>query len=424
MRSNKKIELNGERTLVEYSKSVLSNNVRVVTEYIPTVRSASIGIWIDSGSRDENPDENGISHFLEHTVFKGTEKRNLKAIATSIESVGGYLNAFTGKEQTCYYARVLDENIELAVDVLSDLVLNALFPSSEIEKEKLVVLEELKDLEDDPDDLIHDIFELNLFKKHNLGLPVLGNKDTVCSFTKKQLIKRCQEYYTADRMVVAAAGNIHHNEFVLLVEKYLKNTNQQSAIQNVRIRPEEYSSDTIVMKRQIQQAHVCMGKPTYSIKSEHRFALQVLNTLLGEGMSSRLFQHIREKLGYAYSIYSFMNLMSDVGSFGVYLAADARKQEKAVDAVKWELERLCKKEISASELSRTKMQFKGNLMLGLENIPNRMMRLGSSELIFGHTRNIDDILKDIDAVTVEDVQTLAKEVFNLEDFTTVLFLPS
>jgi len=419
------------RVELTYRKTVLPHGLRVVTESIAHVRSASVGIWIDNGSRDESASLNGISHFIEHMVFKGTRKRSVKEIAQSIESVGGYLNAFTGKEHTCYYARVLDEHVGLALDVLSDMLLNATFPAKELEKEKGVVVEELKQAEDDPDDIIHDYFEREVFGAHPLGFPVIGTERNLRRFTRADLMAFRQRRYSPDRIVVAAAGNVTHDQVVQLAERHLG----VKAFRAMKGSPEdlgpgrlipagEVASRTTNHARPIQQAHVVLGTVGPSVRSHHRFPMMVLNTLLGDGMSSRLFQNIREKYGFAYTVYSFANMLTDSGTVGAYVGTDAQHVEKCIGLVWKELDAVKRSHVPARELARTKMQLKGNMMLSLENIPNRMMRLGASELSIGELIPIDTIIRRIDAVTADDVRTLAREYFREDRFSTVTFTPN
>ena len=406
-----------------YQKTVLPNGIRIVGEEIPHVKSVSIGVWIDSGSRNETESNNGISHFLEHMVFKGTEHRSTQQIARSLESVGGYLNAFTTKEHTCFYARVLDEYAELGIDVLADLVQFPLFPEKEIEKEKKVVLEELKNAEDDPDDLIHDYFETNLYSGHTLRFPVLGSARNVSSFGRKDLVNYVHERYAADNIVVAAAGNLSHEKLVELVEKYFtqrrKSSRRTSGGKVLRSRKKLQE-----FRKPIQQAHICTGTIGYSVHSKHRFPSLVLNTLLGDGMSSRLFQNIRERYGFAYSIYSFLNMLRDTGSFGVYIGTDKKHIQKSLDLIFAEMRGLTKKPIPKAELERTKAQLKGNMLLGLESTSARMMRLGTGELYFGEFTELEKISQQIDAVTVESVSDVAHHLFREDLFSTIIFAPS
>jgi len=357
-------------------------------------------------------------------VFKGTENRSVKEIARSIESVGGYLNAFTGKEHTCYYVRVLDEYGELAVDVLSDLVLHPTFPERDLEREKGVVIEELKNAEDDPDDIIHDYFDKTLFGSHPLGFPVIGTEPNLRSFKQVALRKHLREHYVAGKMVLAAAGNIGHEKLVGLTEKYLADASPRSVNgQSVRVKPRTRKPERREFAKPIQQAHVCLGRQSFGIRSKQRYPMLALNTLLGDGMSSRLFQNIREKYGFAYTVYSFATMMSDAGAFGAYIGTDRQHIGASIELIMKELEKLNTKPVSHAELNRTKAQLKGSMMLSLESIPNRMMRLGSSELFFNSVNPIDSILRQIDAVTQDDIQAVAHELFVEDELSTVVFQP-
>ena len=367
---------------------------------------------------------NGISHFIEHMVFKGTTNRSVRDIAQSIESVGGYLNAFTGKEHTCYYARVLDEHASLAVDVLADLVLNATIPEKDLEKEKAVVIEELKNAEDDPDDIIHDYFDKALFGRHPLGYPVIGTEPNLHSFTRRDLVEHIRNHYIPKNMVLAAAGNVSHARLVALAEKHFGTLKPRpNARVAGRIKPREYKAEKKEYKRPIQQAHICIGTQAWSVKSKERYPILVLNTLLGDGMSSRLFQNIREKYGFAYSVYSSATLMSDAGVFSAYIGTDKLHIDVSTDLILREFEKLCQKQVSNAELNRTKAQLKGSMMLSLESIPHRMMRLGTSELYFQDTNSIDAILKQINNVQQDDVQAIAKSLFREDCLSKVVIFP-
>ena len=357
-------------------------------------------------------------------VFKGTTKRSVKDIARSIESVGGYINAFTGKEHTCYYARVLDEYAELAVDVLSDLVLNATLPAKDLEKEKGVVIEELKNAEDDPDDIIHDYFDKALFGPHPLGYPVIGTEANLRAFTREDLLRHIRYNYVPHRMVLAAAGNVTHDKLVALAENHFGSTRKRSnAMGSGRRKPQLYRPEKKDFKKPIQQAHICIGSQAWGIKSKHRYPTLVLNTLLGDGMSSRLFQNIREKYGFAYSVYSYATLMSDAGVFSAYIGTDKQHIETSSDLILREFEKLRSKSVGKAELNRTKAQLKGSMMLSLESIPNRMMRLGTSELYFQDVNPIDGIIRQIDGVQQDDIQAVANELFREDRLSKVVIHP-
>ncbi len=408
-----------------YRKTVLDNGIRVVSESIPHVRSVSIGVWADVGSRDETPHQNGISHFIEHMVFKGTKKRSVRDIAQSLESLGGYLNAFTTKEQTCFYARVLDANVVEAMDVLSDIVMHATFKKQELEKEKLVVIEELKNAEDDPEDIIHDYFEKALFPDHALGFPIIGTEKNLRGFQREDLFSHVKAHYQPGRIVVAAAGNVDHDNLVKMADR---NFQQSAGRSTERKRPPGPTRVKTPLKKEyprpINQAHICMGTVGYSIHHKDRYPLMVLNALLGEGMSSRLYQTIREKHGFAYSVYSFVNLLSDTGLFGTYIGTDKKNIANSISLVHEELHKLQKTAVSKAELKRTQSQIKGTMMLGLENMSSRMMRLGSSELYYGRCITLDSVLKKVDAVTPGEMQKVATELFDLSRFSTVVIRPT
>ena len=407
-----------------YKKTLLPNGIRVVTEEIPYVRSVSVGVWVNVGSRDENERNNGISHFIEHMVFKGTKRYSIQQIARSLESVGGYLNAFTSKEHTCFYARTLDEHLPKAVDVLSDLVQHPLIEKKELEKEKSVVLEELKNIEDDPDDLIHDYLDEHVYYKHPLGFPVIGRAENIRSFNKEDLLVYCHRHYASNRLVVAAAGNLKHEALVELVRGCFRSNHVNGASPRRSLVTKSTKGSTLVFERPISQAHVCLGTIGYSVKSRNRFPMLVLNTLLGEGMSSRLFQNIREKYGFAYSVYSFANLLSDTGSFGVYIGTDKQNIDNSIELIHKELDRLRSKPVGAAELKRTKAQLKGTMMLSLESMSSRMMRLGSGEMYLGEFVPLNAILRKVEAVDAGDVMDLANQLFRLENFSTIIFKPS
>ena len=417
--------LHGSTEQAVYQKSVLANGIRVVTESIPYVRSVSIGVWANVGSRDESEDRQGISHFLEHMVFKGTKKRTVKDIAQSLESLGGYLNAFTTKEQTCFYARVLDEHLVQAIDVLSDIVQNGTFRKEELEKEKLVVIEELRNAADDPEDIIHDYFEKALFPSHSLGFPIIGTEENVRSFRREDLHSHLEKHYVAPNIVVAAAGSVDHAKVVRLVSKSFNHI--QAGRTCAKRTPSPRRAGTPTRRehsRPINQAHVCLGIAAYSIKHRNRYPLMVLNALLGEGMSSRLYQTIRERHGLAYSVYSFVNLLSDAGVFGTYIGTDKKNIDRSISLIHKEFDKLKSRLVSRAELDRTKAQIKGTLTLGLENMSGRMMRLGSGELYFENYTTVDSILKKVDAVTPDAIMAVANDLFHEEGFSTVIIRPS
>lgn len=403
----------------EFEKTELDNGIRVVTERIPYVRSVSIGVWLTVGSINESKQINGLSHFIEHMLFKGTKKRKAFEIAESLESVGGQLNAFTGKEITCYYAHILDEHLPIAVEVLADILTNSLFNKAEMEKEKQVILEELNALEETPEDLIHDLFMNDLFPNHPLGLSIIGTRENILGFTQEDIFQFLSDHYTTERMVIAAAGNVKHNDLLKLVETQFASFNNSGPTH--QIAPSSLTHGKNVIENGAIQAHICLGTQSYSYRDRKKFSLLVLNTLLGAGMSSRLFQNLREKHGLAYSIYSFIDFMHDTGLFGVYIGTDKLKIDDSIELINQELRNLTNQRVPELELQRTKSQLKGNLMLGLESTSSRMNRLAKMEIYLNSYFTLDDTLREIDTVSQENLLDVAKELFHDDRiFTTVL----
>ena len=394
----------------EIERATLANGIRVVTESMPYVRSVSLGVWIGSGSRVERGAENGISHFIEHMVFKGTKHRSAEDIARSIDSVGGGLDAFTSKELVSFNTKVLDEHLPFALDVLADLVLNPLFRETDIEKEKGVILEEIKMEADQPEFLLHETFISNFWKGHGLGKPILGTKETVKKFGQQMLFDYYNRVYSPRNILVTAAGSLDHDEIVNLIRDKFADFNEQGAL------PEDSTPKThaqIVMKKKdsLEQVHIALGVPAYPLAHELRFPLYVLNTVLGGGMSSRLFQNIREKQGLAYAVYSELNLFSDTGCFTVYAGTAAETAKQVVTSVVQEFRALKDELIGVDELRRAKDHLKGSLALGLESTPSRMSNLARQELFFGRFFTVDEMVEAVEQVTAEEVQKVAQEFF-------------
>ncbi len=404
-----------------YKKTRLPGGVRIVTEKIPGVRSVSLGVWVTVGSRYETPSENGISHFIEHMAFKGTPSLSALDIAKTIERGGGMINAFTSKELTCYYVHVLDERLQEAVGILADVLSNSVYDPLEIEKEKQVVLDEIRDHEDMPDDVVHEKFVSQLYGNHGVGRPILGSPQNVKSFSRQDLLKYIGRHYTADRIVVAAAGNISHARIVELVKQKLRLGARSKAAKLTKVGKLIRTSKRY--PRPIQQAHLVVGTRGLPYGSLDRFTLSVMNTVLGGGMSSRLFQNIREKHGVAYSIYSFTESLADTGLMGVYLATDAPRLDKARKLVLQEFKTLRDTPISHNELDGVKTQLKGNIMLGLESVSSRMMRLGRMEVYLGRYHSLQDVSKQIDMVTSARVQKLANRLLTDDRLITAVVEP-
>jgi len=389
-----------------FQRSVLPNGIRLVSEKIPHVRSVALGVWMPLGPRFETKENNGISHFIEHMAFKGTPTRSSLDIAREIESGGGYVNAFTGKEIACFYVHVLDQHLKKAVEVLADILSNPLFAEDMIQHEKTVILEEISDFEDSPEELIHEYFVSELFQNHPYGLPVLGNRDTVNSFSRQDLLDAFTSHRASNKIVIAAAGNLNHDELCDYAKEFFQ-VNSPSTL-DFPPSPKPHQPDRKDFSRNgIIQAHICCGTQALAYHSPEKFAFMILNTVLGGGMSSRLFQNIREKFGFTYNVYSFADTLEDTGFFGVYLGTDKGKIDEAIELILREFDDLRKQPLSQDELSRLKDQLKGNLMLGLEQVSSRMYRLAKMELYLKDYLSLDDILTLIDKVTSEEVSALA-----------------
>ncbi|MBT3825786.1 MAG: insulinase family protein [Candidatus Marinimicrobia bacterium] len=404
-------------------QTTLSNGLTIVTETVDTVRSVALGIWVRAGSRYEPAPLAGISHFLEHTVFKGTKNRSTFEIASSLESVGGHLNAFTTKEYTCYHARFLSEYLEEAVDVLSDLLLHPTFPLAEIEREKSVVLDELRDSKDVPEELAFDTFEEFLYPDNSVGKPILGNETSISGFTPEALTAYLDKNYSPENTIIVAAGFVDHQKLVNLIEDRYDRPGS-GANNFTPIDASSYKPGKEVRTKDIQQSHLITGLPIFSVFDERRYDIAVLNSILSGGMSSRLFQNIREAHGVAYQIFSFVNLYRDTGSFGVYLATDPAKRDLAVELTLTELEKMVKDPVNASELEMVKAQYKSGIVMGDESMERRMMRLGRQQIYYGENIGLDKFLKKIEAIDVQRIQVLARELFNPDRFFTSILEPA
>jgi predicted Zn-dependent peptidase len=393
----------------DIQEATLPNGIRVVTELMPHVRSVSMGIWIGTGSRRETPDENGISHFIEHMVFKGTANRSAEDIARSVDSIGGGLDAFTSKELVSYNTKVLDEHVPIAFDVLSDLVLNPLFEEADIEKEKGVILEEIKMEVDNPEYLIHEIFSSNFWKDHPLGKPILGTRDNVKRFNRPQIRGYYERVYAPGNILITAAGNLNHDQLVRLAEEKFSRLSG-NGVPPAEEAPNPHARLVFRNKSSLEQVHVYMGVPAYPFPHDSRFICYVLNTVLGGGMSSRLFQNIREKQGLVYSVYSELNTYRDAGCLAICAATSMESARKVVTTVMDELRQIREAEVSAEELRRAKDHLKGSFMLGLESTSSRMGNLARQELYFSRFFSLDEMLDSIEAVTAGQVQAVANEL--------------
>ena len=394
----------------------LSNGVRVITERMNHVRSVSMGIWIGTGSRREEAQENGISHFIEHMVFKGTKNRSAEDIARSVDSIGGGLDAFTAKEMVSYNTKVLDEHIPLAFDVLADLVLNPLFREEDIEKEKGVILEELKMEVDNPEYLLHEIFSSNFWKDHPLGKPILGTKDTVKAFHREMLHEYYSRIYSPSNILITAAGNLDHQRLVDLAAERFDRLKMNGDLLADRA-PIPHARLVFRTKASLEQMHLYMGVPSYPLPHESRFGCYVLNTVLGGGMSSRLFQNIRERQGLAYAVYSELSMYRDTGCLAIYAGTSVESARKVVDSIIKEFRILKEELVPEEEMRRAKDHLKGSFMLGLESTSSRMVNLARQEMYFKRFFTLDEMLESIEEVTAEQVQKIAREFFNPKNIT-------
>ena len=398
----------------DIKKHAMPNGLVVITENMPHVRSVSTGVWVRSGSRGESPNENGLAHFIEHMVFKGTERRSAEAIAREMDSVGGMLDAFTSKEQICFNAKVLDEHLPIAFDVIADLILRPNFDSEDVTKEQQVILEEIKMDMDNPEYLLHEVFTRGFWPEHPLGRPILGTPETVKNFTRQVLKTRFGSWFAPDHLVVTAAGNVAHEQVLDLVTREFGHL-QPSGQHTPHIAPRTEAPIHLEKKRDLEQVHLCVGVPSVPLGHEDRFGVAVLNNLLGGGMSSRLFQNIREKRGLAYAVFSEITPYSDAGMLTVYAGSAKETVGQVLDLIVSEFRDLKKSLVTEEELTRSKNHLKGSLMLSLESTSARMSNLARQELYFRRFYSLDEILDSIEAVTREQLQSLARQYFRAED---------
>jgi predicted Zn-dependent peptidase len=395
-------------------REVLPNGLTLITEEMDHIRSISIGIWIKTGSRDEDKEWNGISHFVEHMVFKGTQHRSAEEIARQVDSIGGNIDAFTAKECVSFSIKVLDEHLPIALDVLSDLVLNPVFDEQDITRERGVILEEIKMDEDNPDYLVHEIFTQNFWKGHSLGLPILGTRDTVKRFERAPVLDSYAKHFAPGNIIITAAGYLKHERFVELARKHF--AHMKPVKNGFHSAPPTISSRIVLRnKKALEQVQICVGVPSYPITHARRHSSYILNTLLGGGMSSRLFQNIRERQGLAYAIYSDLSPYRDTGCLSVYAGTSKASATKVVECIVSEFSKLKKEAVSAEELRRSKDQLKGSLMLSLESSTARMSNLARQEMYFDRFYSLDELIQKIEAVTAEELQELANNFFQTEN---------
>jgi predicted Zn-dependent peptidase len=392
-----------------FARTTLDSGVTVVTEHMSEVRSVTVGFWFDIGARDEPGELAGTSHFLEHLLFKGTPTRSAKDIANAFDAVGGDINAFTGKEYTCYYARVLDDDLPMALDVLTDMIMNSVIDTAEFESERKVILEEIAMHEDAPDELVHDLFYGAMWSDHPLGRPVLGFNDTVGAVTRDQVASYWQERYTPKNLVAAAAGNVDHEELVNRVEALLADRSDGRKTLREGTAP-SMGRGVQVHKRPTEQAHIILGTEGLPRNHDQRHELGVLDTILGGGMSSRLFQEIREKRGLAYAVYSYRAMFADSGAFAVYAGTTPTNAETVIDIVRTEIDSLVTNGITEAELERAKGHLKGSLVLNAEDPSSRMNRLGRQQLTTGEIVSVDELIKRFERIQMDDMRRIIDRI--------------
>jgi len=392
-----------------YRKTVLSNGIKVITEEIRHVRSVSIGAWVSCGSRHEEERINGTAHFIEHMLFKGTARRSAFDIASDIDSVGGVMNAFTGKELTAFYVKVPDYHLPLAIDLLADIFNHSLFNLDEIDKEKAVVLQEISMVEDTPDEYIHDIFEKHFWEGHSLGMPVLGTRESVDAFDRAKVMQFFEERYRGDNLVIAAVGNMEHEKLVDLVAKLF------GTLPALRLKFDETKPQTTArlscIEKDLEQLHLVVGTPAPATLDPTRFAGILMNSVFGGSMSSRLFQEIREKRGLAYAVRSYIVSYRDTGMLNIYVGTSKDKTQEVIDIILAEMRRMKAERFTEKELQSAKELIKGNLLLSMESTDNRMQKLATNEIYFGRNILPEEIVAKIDAVTGEDILALSQQMF-------------
>ncbi len=404
-----------------YRKDTLTNGIRVVSETLPKSRSISIGVWVKVGSRHEPEEIGGVSHFIEHLFFKGTETRTAKDIAIEVDSIGGEMNAFTSQETTTYYAKVVDEHLPVAIDILSDILLHSKFDPLEMEKERKVILEEIKGVEDTPDDYIHELFNNTVWAGNSLGRPILGTRDTIKALKHNDIVSYIDKYYSPKEIVISVAGNFEHTRLIELLNASF-GILARGGTAKKEITP-VFTQAIAVKKKQLEQVQICVGCKGFQYTHEDRFVISALNTVLGNSMSSRLFQEIREQNALAYSIYSYVTSYRDTGLLTVYAGADPANALEVVRLVTKEFGKIKDDGITSAEETRVKNQIKGSLVLSLESSTSHMSRLARQEIYFGKYLSMDDIIKGVEKVTAEQVQGVARQLFTRDNTSLTILGP-
>ncbi len=405
-----------------FHRDRLDSGITVLAEEVPGVRSAALGVWVRSGSRNEKPDQCGLSHFMEHMAFKGTETRSAFEIARSLEAVGGHLDAFSSKEYTCYYARVLDEHLSLAVDVLSDILCHSVFAPQDVEKEKKVVVDEIRAMEDTPDDEVHDLFASAVWRGHSLGRSILGSRETVRGFTRDDVTGFFRENYGAPNVIVSVAGKFDYPALLDLVGRSFTLPPNPAPSQDSVI--PDYVRVTEITEKKLSQEYFCLGTRGVSYDHELRYPLLVMNVAMGGGASSRLFQRVREEEGLAYSVFTYVDFLRDSGLFCASAGVDPGSAGRALDVMLEELEKAVQSGLSDAEVRSSKEQLKGSLLLGLESMSNRMTRLARSEIYYGRYVSVDELVAMIEGVDAENTRKAAELVLDRERLSLVALGPA
>lgn len=402
-----------------YKRHTLNNGLKIITENIPYVKSITIGVWIKTGSKYESLNNNGVAHFIEHMIFKGTTSKSAKEIADLVDGVGGQINAFTSKEYTCYYIKVLDSHLDLAIDLLSDMLFNSVFDEQEINKERSVIFEEINMYEDSPEDLVHELLATTLFKNNTLGFPILGIEDSLNKIDRKVMIEYTKLNYVSNNSVLSVAGNFDENKLLEAIESKF---GQWKPNENIKDPSDliTYHNEHVYKQKDIEQTHICIGFPSVSLKSKNLYSIFILNNILGGSMSSRLFQKVREEHGLVYSIYSYPSSYTDAGLLVIYAGMNPGNFEEVCSLIFQELNEIKINGISESDLAKTKEQLKGNYILGLESTSSRMTSIGRSELLLGKINSPKEVIALIDQVTLADMRDTINAVIDFSKISSAM----
>jgi predicted Zn-dependent peptidase len=397
--------------MTNYKKTILKNGFRIITESLSHAKSVSLGIWVNAGSRDELDKERGIFHFIEHMIFKGTKNRSARQIAKDLDTIGGFSNAFTSKEQTCFHARVLDKHLQFLTELFSDIFINSLFAEKDLELEKAVVLQEISMTEDTPDEYVHVLSDQTFWQGDPLGRPILGTKETVSNITRKEILDYVSRFYSPERVVIAATGNVDHTLVVDYFKSFLEPLSNGN--NSLLTRPVPLVTPTISSyPKELEQVHLCVGAQASSLSGERRFAEAIFNTILGGNMSSRLFQEIREKRGLAYSVYSYINAYIDTGLLRIYLATDKNEINMVLELIKLLIADIKNGNLSKDDIARAKEYLIGGILLSSENISNLMLRLAKNEFIFERYIHYEELIRELEKVTLDEVIDASERIFS------------